>query len=79
MKFDKVKYDNDYAKKNYDRIPLNVPKGQKEIIKKRSEEKGFKSVNDYIKDLIEKDINSNKNITVGDITQQGEGNSINIG
>ena len=34
--FDKQKYDNDYAKQNYDRCIFNVPKGQKAVIEGRS-------------------------------------------
>lgn len=43
-----------YQKKAYDRIELKVKKGNKEIITKRAEELG-KSVNSYIKDLINAD------------------------
>lgn len=59
MSFDKVKYDNDYAKNNYDRIPINVPKGQKEVIKFHAKKKGFESINAYINDLIRKDLYEN--------------------
>ena len=31
-KFDATKYKNDFQKEKYDRIIVNVPKGQKEII-----------------------------------------------
>lgn len=48
---------NRYINKAYDRINLIVPKGQKEIIKAHAESKG-KSVNAYINDLIEKDMNA---------------------
>ena len=30
--FNKQKYDNEYAKQNYDRCIFNVPKGRKAII-----------------------------------------------
>lgn len=43
-----------YQKKAYDRIELKVKKGNKEIITKRADELG-KSVNAYIKDLINDD------------------------
>lgn len=43
-----------YQKKAYDRIELKVKKGNKEIITKRADELG-KSVNAYIKDLINAD------------------------
>lgn len=46
---------NKYHKKAYDRINLIVKKGEKEIIKTRADQLG-KSVNQYISDLIKKDI-----------------------
>lgn len=45
-----------YQKKTYDRLELKVKKGDKEIITKRANELG-KSVNAYIKDLINADTN----------------------
>lgn len=78
MTFEKKKYDQKYVKDNYSRIPLNVRKEEKEIIVKRAKEKGFPDVTKYIKDLIDKDLNS-KNITVGNVNQIGDNNSINIG
>lgn len=78
MTFEKKKYDQKYVKDNYSRIPLNVRKEEKEIIVKRAKEKGFPDVTKYIKDLINKDLNS-KNITVGNVNQIGDNNSINIG
>lgn len=78
MTFEKKKYDQKYVKDNYSRIPLNVRKEEKEIIIKRAKEKGFPDVTKYIKDLIDKDLNS-KNISVGNVNQIGDNNSINIG
>ena len=46
---------NKYNAKVYERIVLQVKKGNKEIITKRANELG-KSVNAYIKDLINADI-----------------------
>lgn len=54
--FDKQKYDNDYAKNNYDRCIFNVPKGQKAIIEAHWKAKGYKSLNSYINDLINADM-----------------------
>ena len=78
MTFEKKKYDQKYVKDNYSRIPLNVRKEEKEIIVKRAKEKGFPDVTKYIKDLIDKDLNS-KNISVQNVNQIGDNNSINIG
>lgn len=44
-----------YNAKAYDRIEIKVKKGQKEIIQKHAEEQG-KSLNSYIVDLIESDM-----------------------
>lgn len=46
---------NKYAAKAYDRIPLQVKKGRKEIITNRATSLG-KSTNKYINDLIDADL-----------------------
>lgn len=77
-----TKYKNDFQKEKYDRIIVNVDKGEKQIIEIHRKKKGYKSLNNYITDLIRKDMNEstdNSNITVGDINQNGNNNSINIG
>lgn len=74
-----TKYKNDFQKEKYDRIIINVNKGNKEKIEKYRKAKGYKSLNAYVNDLIEKDMNGTKHITVGDISQNGDNNSINIG
>ena len=50
---------NKYAAKTYDRITTLVKKGEKETIKAHAESKGM-SLNAYINDLIEKDMNENE-------------------
>lgn len=45
--FDKVKYNNEFISKAYDRINLTVPKGQKDIIKAHADSIG-ESVNAFI-------------------------------
>lgn len=59
--FNKQKYDNEYAKNNYDRCIFNVPKGQKKVIEEHYKIKGYKSLNAYINDLIKNDMNNNLN------------------
>ncbi len=54
--FNKQKYDNDYAKNNYDRCIFNVPKGKKTIIEEHWKSKGFKSLNTYVNHLIQADM-----------------------
>lgn len=80
MTFDKKKYDQAFAKDNYDRIALNVKKGDKAIIAEHAKKQGFDSITNYIKNLIYNDMSGHtKNIQVGNIKQSGENNSINIG
>jgi hypothetical protein len=52
---DRTKYKNQYVAKKYDRISLIVPKGRKDKIKAHAEAQG-KSINDYINNLISKDM-----------------------
>lgn len=54
--FNKQKYDSDYAKQNYDRCIFNVPKGKKAIIETHWRERGYKSLNAYVNDLINRDM-----------------------
>ncbi len=57
MAFNKVRYDNNYQKENYDRIILNVPKGEREKIKKHAILKGYNNTTEYIRELIKNDMN----------------------
>lgn len=79
--YNATKYKNDFQKEKYDRIIVNVNKGQKAVIDTFRIKKGYTSLNAYINDLIRKDMNEDarKSINVGDIAQNGNGNSINIG
>ena len=54
--FNKQKYDTEYAKQTYDRYIFNVQKEKKELITKHWKAKGYKSLNTYINDLINKDM-----------------------
>lgn len=47
-KFDATKYKNDFQKEKYDRIIVNVPKGQKCIIDKQAKKMGYKSLNSFV-------------------------------
>lgn len=55
--FNKQKYDNEYAKNNYDRCIFNVPKGYKAEIIKFYKEAGYSSMNNYVTTLIQNDMN----------------------
>ena len=41
-KYNKIAYNNEFNKENYDRIYVTVPAGQKDIIKAHAERKGEK-------------------------------------
>lgn len=53
-KFDATKYKNDFQKEKYDRIIVNVSKGQKKVIDQKAKDLGYKSLNSFIVDLINK-------------------------
>lgn len=50
--FDSVKYRNDFQKEKYDRIIVNVPKGEKKTINDYAESAGYKSLNAFVVDAI---------------------------
>ena len=50
------KYINDYMKNKYDRVVLLLKPGTKSKIEEKAKNQGFKSVNDFLKNLIEKDL-----------------------
>lgn len=79
MTFDKKKYDQKYQKDNYDRIALNVKKGDKNLIMEHAKKQGFDSITDYIKHIIYTDINAHteNNLHIETINQNGTG-TINI-
>ncbi len=54
-KFNKVKYNNDFNKNNYDRLNIVVPKGQKQVIQDFAKSKG-KSLNAFVYELVQKEI-----------------------
>lgn len=54
MAFDKVKYDNEYIKANYDRISLLTPKGSREKLKAEAKKHGLDSVSALVIRALEK-------------------------
>lgn len=58
--FNATKYKNDYTKLTYDRLNIQVPKGNKSIIKTHWKAKGYKSLNSYVNALIDADIQATK-------------------
>ena len=79
MVFDKKKYDQNFQKDNYDRIALNVKKGEKAIIAEYAKAHGFVSITDYIKYVIYKDMNENQKSGVHIETINNADGTINIG
>lgn len=49
---------NKYINANYDRIGIALPKGSKQKIEIRAAEKGFKNITEYLKNLIDADLNA---------------------
>ena len=47
-----IKYKNDFQKEKYDRIIVNVPKGQKVIIDAEAKKQGYKSLNAFVVEAI---------------------------
>lgn len=50
--FNQIAYQNEYNKKNYDRIEIKVPKGKKAVIKEAAKVAG-QSVNEFINQAID--------------------------
>ena len=51
-KFNATKYKNDFQKEKYDRIIVNVKKGEKQHIEEQSKKQGYKSLNAFVVDAI---------------------------
>lgn len=80
MAFEQIKYQNKYIKEHYARLSVQVPLEDRVIIDNHWKRRGYKSFNAYVNDLIRRDMNNDdKNISVGDISQNGNDNTINIG
>lgn len=57
--FDQNKYIQQFQKENYDRLVIQVPKGEKALIDEYRKGKGYKSLNAYVNDLIKRDMAQN--------------------
>ena len=55
--FDATQYKNQFQKEKYDRIIVNVPKGQKDIIQTFAKSQGYNSLNAFVVDCINSKIN----------------------
>ena len=58
-KFNQIKYQNDYKRKNYDRMELLVPKGEKAEIKEIAKYLG-KSVNEFVYSAVKEKMKEEK-------------------
>ena len=54
-----TKAKNKYNSANYDRIAVQVKKGMREQLKQAATDRGYDSLNAYIKHLLEKDTDLN--------------------
>lgn len=54
------KYINEWQKDKYYRLTVLIPKEQKAVITEHATKKGFKTVSDYVKQLIEKDMKTDQ-------------------
>ena len=50
------KYNTNYQKNNYDRTVILLDKGKRKEVDEIAKSKGFKSITEYVKYLIDKDI-----------------------
>ena len=55
--FDQVQYQNEYKKKNYDRMELLVPKGEKAVIKEKAAAVG-QSLNEFVYSAVKEKMES---------------------
>ena len=51
---EKTDYKRAFNEQKYDRLFITVPKGKKDEYKAKAEQKGYKSLNQYIIDCIER-------------------------
>lgn len=72
--FDQNKYIQQFQKENYDRLVIQVPKGEKALIDEYRKGKGYKSLNAYVNELIKRDMEQNatsmknsNNVIIGNI------------
>ena len=56
----KNQYINNYIKNNYDRVVLLLKPGTKEKLEEKAKKLGFKSINEYLKSRIEKELNQDQ-------------------
>lgn len=55
MTFNNSEYQAKYKKERYDRLTFEMKKGTKEVLKNYVKEKGYKSTNEYLRELVKRD------------------------
>ena len=60
------KYINDWIKENKETIKVQVPKGKKAVIEAHRKKKGYKSLNQYVNDLIDTDLRADEQAATAD-------------
>ena len=63
-KISATKYKNDFQKEKYDRIIVNVPKGQRDVIKDKATQLGYKSLNSFVVEAINEKLEKKSNIEI---------------
>lgn len=58
-KFDSTRYKNEFQKEKYDRIIVNVPKGEKKLIDEQARKRGYKSLNSFVVTAIKEKLEQN--------------------
>ena len=77
--YNKINYNNEYNKKNYVIKNLTIPIKEYNDINNYRIEKGYKSFNSFVMELIRREMNEDKGkISIGDINQSGDNNNIQI-
>jgi len=58
MGFDQIKYNNQYNKEHYARLSVQVPISERETLDNHWKNKGYKSFNSYVNELIKRDMDN---------------------
>ena len=76
--FNQNKYIQQFQKENYDRLVIQVPKGEKARIDEYRKGRGYKSLNAYVNDLIKRDMAQNASVKNSNNVIIGNSGSIHM-
>lgn len=79
MAFNQIAYNNQYNREHYARLSVQVNLEDRPAIDAHWKAQGYKSFNAYVNELIRRDMSDRPSISVGDISQSGDNNTISIG